>query len=305
MPGTVSSDPTSGSFKSFDDTDLAYQRIGPEVPSGLPVVLSNGLGGDYRAWKHIFTRFAQQRTFVTWDYRGLYRSGKPRTPGTLGPPFQALDLKALLDHLGFSRVVLIGWSMGVQVNFEAWRRFPERIAGIGVINGVAGRPFETALGGRVIRHLIPRVIKQMRRNARLVGKLSSVATGWSGLLPLMQKLGMVGATLDMALFADFAKTFATLDFDLYGATLSALGRHDAHDVLQSINVPVRIITGDRDVLTPLKTAERLRKDIPGATLRVLAGGTHYTPVEYPDAVCDELELLFARAEANAAKKGAA
>ena len=41
------------------------------------------------------------------------------------------------------------------------------------------------------------------KNARLVGKLSSLATGWSGLLPLMQKLGMVGATLDMALFADF------------------------------------------------------------------------------------------------------
>ena len=39
-----------------------------------------------------------------------------------GPPSQARDLEALLDELGWKRVILVGWSMGVQVNFEAWRR---------------------------------------------------------------------------------------------------------------------------------------------------------------------------------------
>jgi pimeloyl-ACP methyl ester carboxylesterase len=109
----------------------------------------------------------------------------------------------------------------------------------------------------------------------------------------------------MQLFADFAKTFATLDFDLYGATLSALGRHDAHDVLPTVNVPVRIVTGDKDMLTPIRTARRIQQAIPGATLRILQGGTHYTPVEFPDEVCDELELLFSSAAAREAGRGAA
>ena len=287
------------SLRSFDATELAYQTRG-DGP-GLPVVLSNGLGGDYRAWKHVFDRFAHTRPFMTWDYRGLYRSGKPQTKGSLGPPFQSLDLKAILDELGWKRVILVGWSMGVQVNFEAWRRFPERIAGLGIINGVKGRPFDTALGSRFVRHVIPAMLTQMRRHAPLVGKLSSVATAWAGLLPAMKRLGFVGATLDLELFSEFAKTFATLDFDLYGATLEALGKHDASDVVARVNVPVRIVTGDHDMLTPVATARALAQALPRARLRILPGGTHYTPVEYPNEVCEELERLFV--EVEEAEKG--
>jgi pimeloyl-ACP methyl ester carboxylesterase len=281
-------------LRSFDGSVIAYQLRGRGP--GLPVVLSNGLGGDYRAWAHIIDRFVHARSFATWDYRGLYRSGPPQTRGSLGPPFQALDLQAILDALGWRRAILIGWSMGVQVNFEAWRRFPERIAALGIINGVKGRPFDTALGSRLLRHVIPAIISQMRRHAQLVGRLSSSATSWQGLLPIMIKLGLIGTTIDLELFAEFAKTFATLDFDLYGATLAALGKHDASDVVPTVTVPVRIVTGDRDTLTPIETARALKKALPRARLRVLPGGTHYTPVEFPNEVCEELEKLFVDAE---------
>lgn len=290
----MASDFTLKSLRSFDGTEIAYQLM-PEG-DGLPIVLANGLGGDYRAWKHIVAHFAGRHPLATWDYRGLYRSGMPATPATLGPASQARDMEAILDELGWKQVLLVGWSMGVQVNFEAWRRFASRIAGIGVINGVAGRPFDTALGSRFVKHIIPIVLKQMRRRARIIGKLTGVATGWSGLLPMMQRLGFVGATIDLALFADFARTFSTLDFDLYGATLEALGQHDARDVISSIQVPMSIITGDRDMLTPLPTARALRDAAPHARLVVLPGGTHYTPVEFPEQVCAELERLFTSAK---------
>jgi pimeloyl-ACP methyl ester carboxylesterase len=282
------------SLRSFDDTEIAYQLRG-DGP-GLPVVLANGLGGDYRAWKHVFERFDRTRAMVTWDYRGLYRSGPPRTAHTLGPREQARDLVALVDELGWRRFVVVGWSMGVQVNFEAYRALPDRVAAIAAINGVAGRPFDTALGSRLMRHVIPTILRQMRRRATWVGRLTQRVTEWRGLLPAMQRLGMVGATIDLALFAEFARTFSTLDFDLYGATLQALGRHDAHDMLGSIRVPVVLVTGDRDMLTPVPTAMAIRRAIPHARLRVLPGGTHYTPVEYPELVCAELERLFVEAD---------
>jgi pimeloyl-ACP methyl ester carboxylesterase len=287
----LSADVVTRKLRSFDGTEIAYQLRG-DGP-GLPVVFSNGLGGDYRAWKHVFDHFHRRHRLMTWDYRGLYRSAAPRTPGTLGPAMQARDLEAILDAEGWQRILLVGWSMGVQVNFEAWRRFPARIAGLGVINGVAGRPFHTALGSRLVRHVIPTVVRQMRRRASLVQRLAGVATGWNGLLPVMKRMGMVGATIDLALFAEFARTFATLDFDLYGATLEALGRHDAREVVPTVTVPMTIITGDRDMLTPVKTARWLCRSAPHARLRILRGGTHYTPVEFPKEVCAELERLFA------------
>ena len=65
-------------------------------------------------------------------------------------------------------------------------------------------------------------------------------------------------------------------------------------VLPTITVPTSIVTGDRDVLTPPATAEQLHRAIPGSRLCVIRGGTHYTPVEYPAIVTDELVRLLAR-----------
>ena len=44
------------SLRSFDGTEIAYQLTGGG--EGVPIALANGLGGDYRAWKYIFERFA-------------------------------------------------------------------------------------------------------------------------------------------------------------------------------------------------------------------------------------------------------
>jgi pimeloyl-ACP methyl ester carboxylesterase len=144
------------------------------------------------------------------------------------------------------------------------------------------------------------LLLQMRRRARIVGRLSRVATAWEGLLPALVKLGLVGATVDVELFASFAATFATLDFRTYGQTLAALGKHDAWDVVPTVTVPTAIVAGDHDVLTPPSQALAIKRILPQARLRILAGGTHYTPVELPDEVCTELAWLFAAAEENQA-----
>ncbi len=282
---------------SFDGTDIGYQAGGAPVggpDDPLPLVLCNGLGGDYRAWKYVVQHFCARHHIVTWDYRGLYHSGRPVERGTLGPPAQARDLFAVAAAEKINRFVLIGWSMGVQVAFEIYRRDPARVAGIAAVNGVAGRPFDTVVGGRLVRSLIPKLLKLMRLGAPVVGRVTTEAVKWPALLPTMQRLGMVGATLDMAFFAEFSRSFATMDFDLYGATLASLGKHDAWDVLPEVRVPVALVTGDRDMLTPLTAAERMRSLLPDATLTVLPGGTHYTPLEFPEDVCAAIERLLAR-----------
>ena len=59
---------------SFDGTELACHAYG----DGPPVLLCNGLGGSWRAWSHQMRHFVPGRKFVSWDYRGLYRSRAPR-----------------------------------------------------------------------------------------------------------------------------------------------------------------------------------------------------------------------------------
>jgi pimeloyl-ACP methyl ester carboxylesterase len=59
-------------------------------------------------------------------------------------------------------------------------------------------------------------------------------------------------------------------------------------------VPTTIVTGDRDILTPPSTAELMHQAIAGSRLVTIRGGTHYTPVEYPAILQDEIGRLLAR-----------
>jgi pimeloyl-ACP methyl ester carboxylesterase len=98
----------------------------------------------------------------------------------------------------------------------------------------------------------------------------------------------------MDAFRDVAAGFKTIDWRIYSDLLGRLGDHDAEDMLERVHVPTTIVTGDRDILTPPATAERMHRAIPGSRLVLIRGGTHYTPVEYPAILQDELHRLLSR-----------
>ena len=75
-----------------DGTDLAVQELG----EGRLVVLANGLGGSLRAWAPFLAGFGPGHRVVTYDYRGLYRSGPPPLPDAVTIPDHAEDLLAVL-----------------------------------------------------------------------------------------------------------------------------------------------------------------------------------------------------------------
>ncbi|MEK6608501.1 MAG: alpha/beta hydrolase [Myxococcota bacterium] len=251
------------------------------------MVLANGLGGSYLAWRHIVAALEGYRV-ISWDYRGMFRSECPPRSGSLDVPCHVADLYAILRAERTGSAVLVGWSMGVQVDFEFYRRHPRMVAGLVCINGVAGRPFDTAFGSALLRQGIPLVLQVMKRGPRLTRAAVRRGTGWRALVPMMQRLGLVAPTLDVGIFEDLAREFVNLDFRAYANLFAHLGEHDARAVLPDIAVPTLIMTGDRDMLTPVATARRLHRAIRGSRLRVIAGGTHYTPVEYPLVVAAEI-----------------
>ena len=104
----------------------------------------------------------------------------------------------------------------------------------------------------------------------------------------MKRVGLVSSTIDLEIFRHVAAGFQTIDWVIYSDLLSRLDEHDAEGVLAEIDVPVTIVTGDKDLMTPPATAEHIHRLIPRSRLVVIKGGTHYTPVEYPAILVDEL-----------------
>lgn len=275
---------------SFDGTPIAFHTVGPrDAPT---IVLANGLGGTYAAWRHQVAYLEPRYRFVTWDYRGLYASGRPRDPEAFSVDAQVRDLFAVLEATGVEEAVLMGWSMGVQVSLEAIRRRPELGRALVLLNGTFGKPFSTLPGGSVAERVVPKALELLRKYHGLSSAALRQVSTWPETVGWMKRAGIVAATIDEDVFAEVVVAFGTMDMDAYYRTLHALGDHDAHDVLPTISVPTLVITGDKDRMTPPKTARRIVEKIPGAELLMVRGGTHYTAVEFPELVNLRIERFL-------------
>ncbi|MCC7070852.1 MAG: alpha/beta fold hydrolase [Deltaproteobacteria bacterium] len=278
---------------SYDGTPLGVQTVtSANTPPDAPVLLlANGLGATVTAYRYLLTRFSRTFRFVSWDYRGLYASGRPVGGyDSLDVACHAKDALAVLEALGLDEVHALGWSMGVQVLIELYRHAPDRFATLVLHNGVAGRPWDSVAGTELFKGLMDPVLAASQRVDFAIERAVARVVDWEGFLPLAMRAGLVSRELDREVFLDVAGGFKTLDMHLYIELLRRLGRHDAYDVLPQIAVPTLILQGAKDVLTPLATAERMARAIPGAQLAVLPGGTHYAAVEMPD----ELNRYLAR-----------
>ena len=272
-----------------DGTRIGYQVRG----EGPCVVLANGLGGTYLAFRYLYEALAPYKT-VCWDYRGLYTSAPPANPLANTVAHQVEDLLDILAAEDVTDFVIAGWSMGVQVSFEAYRRCPERVRGIFAINGTYGRAFRTVMGSRLVGRIIPMLLRLVKAQAALAGRATKRVAGSDALIAAMKRVGLVSQTIDLEIFRAVAAGFQAIDWAIYSDLLARLDEHDAEEVLEKVAVPTTIVTGDRDLMTPPSTAEHMHRRIRGSRMVVIEGGTHYTPVEYPAILVDELARLLDR-----------
>jgi pimeloyl-ACP methyl ester carboxylesterase len=80
------------------------------------------------------------------------------------------------------------------------------------------------------------------------------------------------------------------------ATLKDALRDRIEDKLSAVRVPVSIVTGARDPVSPPAWGERLARLV-GARLTVVPGAAHAVPFSHPDALAAEILALARRMEA--------
>ncbi len=273
---------------SFDGTEISYHVGG----SGPAVVLANGLGGPLPAYRYIIEQLIPDYRVLTWDYRGLYNSGVPPQKNDLSVEHSVEDMHCLMAEEGIDNAIVLGWSMGVQVCCEFFRLHKEQVSGMILLCGTAGSPFETLPGGQLIGKAVPPLMNFAKCAAKPLEFVGKRVTKWKGLVPMMKRMGTLAPGLDSELFAEIAAEFSGMDMVVYCETLKQLGKHDSHDVLSQINVPTLLVAGEFDLMTPKKTAERMHSEIKDSRLVVVEGGTHYTPVEFPDRIAEEIDLFL-------------
>tara|TARA_R110001592_G_scaffold75526_1_gene228664 strand:+ start:3755 stop:4444 length:690 start_codon:yes stop_codon:yes gene_type:complete len=73
---------------------------------------------------------------------------------------------------------------------------------------------------------------------------------------------------------------------------SACNKFDVMEHLAEMNIPVQIIVGDKDQMTPLKYASFLKYNLPNAELAVIKDGTHMVFAEQADIVNLQIQYFL-------------
>ncbi len=114
---------------------------------GVPVLLIHGFASNHAVnwvntlWVQTLTRAG--RRVVALDNRGHGQSDKLYEPANYNTANMARDAVNLLDHLGISRAVVMGYSMGARITAFIARDFPERVEAA-ILGGLGDRLLQPA-----------------------------------------------------------------------------------------------------------------------------------------------------------------
>lgn len=241
------------------------------------LVLLHGYPFDRTMWRpQIRDLEARARIFAP-DLRGLGKSGGEGDAGSMR--IHAEDVLAWMDGAGIEKAAVAGLSMGGYVAFELWRRAPSRITGLALIDTKAEADSPAAAQARV----------QSSETIR-TGGMEAVVDGM-----LERVLGATTRATRPAVVEHVRRMILATKPEGARAALDALRtRPSSVANLGGISVPVVIVVGDEDELTPVAASQEMAAAIPRSELRVLKGAGHVTSLESPEEVTQALEDLLRR-----------
>lgn len=272
---------------------LHYEVLGAASPSAPVLVLANGLGGRLYAWEPLVERFSRTHRIITWDYRGLFRSGTPPRTKQLAVVHHAQDALRVLDQEGVARATFVGWSMGVQVSLEAALEHPDRVQRLVLLNGSYGHIFQTGLQPLVrlpfFHRLLHATVEQLVASpgaADLIGRLLRHELHVRGTGLVLAALWGNPKLVDM--YRQYLDDVFGASFENYLRLFQALDAHSVYHLLPEVRQPTLVISGLLDWLTPARMSFEIARRIPGAQHLHLPLGSHFAVLEKSPQVMDRI-----------------
>ena len=268
-----------------DGTRLASALEG----EGRLVVLTNGLANDAYQWSAVRRRLAGRARVLTWDYRGHGASEPTRDLASVSIESTVDDMVRVLDAAvgPDERFTLLGYSLGCQVNYEAWRRLRGRIDGMVHVLGTFERAFDGLYGGG-LGGLASFALKRMP--GRLISAIYRLSARTK---PVGYAAGRLIQAVEPGVgyraIAGFQEQLARVDGPSFKALALASQRHSAADVLETIAAPLLVIQGALDIMAPPSIGLRIAERVPHARQVLLERAGHTGLLGHGEEIADLVE----------------
>ncbi|GMA88094.1 hypothetical protein GCM10025868_33440 [Angustibacter aerolatus] len=256
------------------------------------MVLSHGFGLNMDIWHYQRAFLRGRYRLVFWDLRGHGRSSTgPSDHYTLGQC--GADLAAVVATCApEGPLVIVGHSMGGMTVMEFADQQPdtirERVVGGAFVATSSGQMASVdwigLLGlGRVVHKLGPGVLTALSRAPSYVDRTRRMVS--SDLETRLVRHYSYASPVPSSLVRFTAAMIASTPIDVLAAFLPGFDLHDKGTALKAFaDVPVLVLNGDGDLLTPLEHSEAIAAALPEAEHVLLPRAGHMLMLEHPDVV---------------------
>jgi pimeloyl-ACP methyl ester carboxylesterase len=277
-----------GAHARVDDVELFYRVAGAESRQRPWLVCFHGFPTSSWDWHSLLPFLEKTHRVLVFDFPGYGLSAKP--PERDYSLKRQLDAsEALLRHLQIREFDLLTHDMGNSVACELLRRreqggYPFTLRSLAVLNGGIYMELHRAL------------ITQKLLRTPGVGAIAARLTNWRLFRRQYPNVYANPTQFDEAHY-----------HSQWSLIVNNGGRHALHKIagymrertrmgdqwtgpLERLNLPLRVIWGDRDPIAVYAIAQRLCSRNPGAVLNTLGGIGHYPQLEAPQRVAQAMEL---------------
>jgi len=250
-------------------------------PSKPLLVLLNGLLSDTTMWAGVLPHLGPHFRILTFDFRGQGRSAAPE-----GEPYRvpqhAADAWALLDHLGLRNPWLAGLSNGSNVALEMLALQPGRCQGAILTSAMPCMDFSSRLR-------IAHWIQCLELGGPLL-QFDAVAPYLWGDRFLEARHGILRAYHQVISAGRGDAAHRSEEVNYQGARLQMEGvlDWDGRACLPLVQVPVLVLAGEEDLLTPPWKCRATASGIAKGRFEQIPGIGHAYPVEDPRGYADRV-----------------
>ena len=287
-----------------DGVKLAVYEAGPPTAS-LTAVFVHGYTVSAECWAIQVRDLADSGVrMVLYDHRG-HGASEPGPSAVDTIEQLGHDLYEVLEQrVPDGPVVLVGHSMGgmtIMALAEQQRTlFGNRVVGVALLDTSSAGMGEVSLGlPAALAAPMSRLLPNVSRAAPLNRRVERLRAADSDLGRLVNARVSFAPGTGSNLHAAMTRMQASMKLETMAAFLPTFATHDRTAALSALaEIPVVIMVGDRDVLTPPSHSRVMAQALPDARLVTVPGSGHMAMMEVPEVVTDELRKLIQQAKGN-------
>jgi pimeloyl-ACP methyl ester carboxylesterase len=283
--------PATGQFVTAADTNLYVQRVGDR--SSPTVVFIHGTGSWSESWRPSM----EQVTGLGFQAISIdlppFGYSVPPDSGDYTKPAQARRILAALDALGVGEAVFVGHSFGAGPLMEAVLLAPQRVRAVVLVDAALGLERAPAQGSTPLQSLLR--LRWLSEPLAAAYLTNPVFTKFLLQSFITEKERATDAWVDLYrrplyLQGTYEGVASWLPELFAGRGLAA---SDDPATFAKLSVPVTLIWGETDTITPLSQGQYIERLIPGSVLLRIPQAGHIPQIEEPTAFREALARALA------------